>query len=441
MVNTAHDNGEGLAALVRCSDGRVHRRARIHPPMLLQHLSLTNVRNFIRLETEVLPGATLIIGANAQGKTSLLEAVYYLARASSPHAQSDRQLINFLALREASPFARLVAEFRRADRPQRVEIRLVLEPGNSTSEARLHREVLLNGVRRRVSDLASGLHAVLFLPQDLRVLEGPPSERRQHLDSSLAQADASYGETLSEYGKVLAQRNALLKQIAEDGSQTSQLSFWDEELAEHGATLIRGRALALAEQDRLAAPIHHDLTRGREALHLEYIPNYDPLPPAAQLGLPLQAAPDRTVISWQAVRDGLLRALQDHRPEDLARGSTSIGPHRDDFRFTSNGVDLRAYGSRGQNRTAILALKLAEIEWLHQRTSEWPVLLLDEVLAELDAERRQDLLQRVIALPQAMVTTADPEMFDEGFRLRAAVWEVAAGALRPLSPAAPRHPA
>jgi DNA replication and repair protein RecF len=409
--------------------------------MFLQHLSLTNVRNFIRLETEVLPGATLIVGANAQGKTSLLEAVYYLARASSPHVQSDRQLINFLALREPAPFARLVAEFHRAERPQRVEIRLILEAGNNSTEPRLHREVLLNGVRRRVSDLAGGLHAVLFVPQDLRVLEGPPSERRQHLDSSLAQADAAYAEALSEYGKVLAQRNALLKQLGEQGNQTSQLSFWDEELAEHGANLIRGRALALAEQDRLAAPIHHDLTRRRETLHLEYMPSYDPLPRSTQLGLPLQATPDRTVIGRQTIRDGLLRALEEQRPEDLARGSTSLGPHRDDFRFTANGIDLRAYGSRGQNRTAMLALKLAEVEWLHQRTSEWPVLLLDEVLAELDGERRQDLLQRVTALPQVMVTTADPEMFDKEFRRRATVWEVSAGALRPMQPTAPCDPA
>ncbi len=434
-------DGEGPGALACFSACRLDPRARINSPMLLQHLSLTNVRNFIRLETEVLSGTTLIVGANAQGKTSLLEAVYYLARASSPHAQSDRQLINFLALREAAPFARLVAEFRRADRPQRVEIRLVLEPGNTSSEPRLHREVLLNGVRRRVSDLAGGLHAVLFLPQDLRVLEGPPSERRQHLDSSLAQADAAYAEALSEYGKVLAQRNALLKQLGEQGNQTSQLSFWDEELAEHGATLIRSRALALAEHDRLAAPIHHDLTRGRETLHLEYLPSFDPLPPAAQLGLPLQATPDRTVISRQAIRDGLLHAFEEQRPEDLARGSTSVGPHRDDFRFTSNGIDLRAYGSRGQNRTAMLALKLAEVEWLHQRTSEWPVLLLDEVLAELDGERRQDLLHRVTNLPQAMVTTADVEMFDEGFRQQARVWEVAAGELRPLRAEHPRDAA
>jgi DNA replication and repair protein RecF len=402
--------------------------------MLLQHLSLTNVRNFVRLEADVPAGPTLIVGANAQGKTSLLEAVYYLARAASPHAHSDRQLINFLALQEATPFARLVAEYRRADRPQRVEIRLVLEPGLNGSEARLHREVLLNGVKRRVSDLAGGLHAVLFLPQDLRVLEGPPSERRQHLDSTLAQADAVYAEALSEYGKVLAQRNALLKQMDEQGSNGSQLNFWDDELAEQGATLIRARALALAEHDRLASPIHADLTRGREALRLEYLPSFDPLPPAAaQLGLPLQPAPDRTALKREAIRDGLRQALERTRPEDLQRRATSLGPHRDDFRFTANGIDLRAYGSRGQNRTAMLALKLAEIEWLHQRTAEWPILLLDEVLAELDGERRQDLLRRVASLPQALVTAADIEMFEGEFRRAATTWEVVAGTLRPSS--------
>jgi DNA replication and repair protein RecF len=402
--------------------------------MLLQHLSLTNVRNFVRLEADVPAGPTLIVGANAQGKTSLLEAVYYLARAASPHAHSDRQLINFLALQEATPFARLVAEYRRADRLQRVEIRLVLEPGLNGSEARLHREVLLNGVKRRVSDLAGGLHAVLFLPQDLRVLEGPPSERRQQLDSTLAQADAVYAEALSEYGKVLAQRNALLKQMDEQGGNGSQLGFWDDELAEQGATLIRARSLALAEHDRLASPIHADLTRGREALHLEYLPSYDPLPPApAQLGLPLQPAPDRTVLNRESIRDGLRQALERTRSEDLQRRATSLGPHRDDFRFTANGIDLRAYGSRGQNRTAMLALKLAEIEWLHQRTGEWPILLLDEVLAELDGERRQDLLRRVASLPQALVTSADIEMFEGDFRRVATTWEVVAGTLRPAA--------
>jgi DNA replication and repair protein RecF len=315
-----------------------------------------------------------------------------------------------------------------------VEIRLLLEPGINGSEARLHREVLLNGVKRRVSDLAGGLHAVLFLPQDLRVLEGPPSERRQHLDSTLAQADAVYAESLSEYGKVLAQRNALLKQMDEQGGISAQLGFWDDELAEQGATLIRARALALAEHDRLASPIHAHLTRGREALHLEYLPSFDPLPPApSQLGLPLETAPDRTLLSRDAIRDGLRQALERSRLEDLQRRATTLGPHRDDFRFTANGIDLRAYGSRGQNRTAMLALKLAEIEWLHQRTTEWPVLLLDEVLAELDGERRQDLLHRVARLPQALVTAADIEMFEGEFRRAATTWEVVAGTLRPTA--------
>jgi DNA replication and repair protein RecF len=399
--------------------------------MHLSHLSLTNFRNFARLESDFAPGATLLVGANAQGKTSLLEAVYYVASATSPHAASDRQLINFLTLREPTPYARLIAEVRRGGRLQRIEVRLVLETA-SPGETRLHREVLINGVKRRTGDLAEGLNAVLFLPQDMIVVEGPPAERRRHLDATLSQAEPTYANALLEYAKVVTQRNALLKQLQERGQGGEQLAFWDEQLGELGATLIRSRATALAELERVAAPIHASLTRRHEALRLEYLPAFDPLPhPDGQLGLPLHAAVDRAGIGRKTIQEGLLAALRATRTEDIARGATSLGPHRDDFRFTANGVDLRPYGSRGQNRTAMLALKLAEVEWLKQRTGEWPVLLLDEVLAELDAERREDLLTRVLEVPQALLTAADLEMFTAPFRRRAAIWQIVAGTLRP----------
>ncbi len=402
--------------------------------MQLAHLSLTNFRNFARLDTEFPPGPTLLVGANAQGKTSLLEAVYYLAAASSPHASSDRQLINFLALRERAPFTRLVAEVRRGDRPLRVEIRLVLEAAGPAGETRLAKEVLINGVRRRVGDLSGGVNAVLFLPQAMRVIEGPPSERRRHLDSVLSQAESGYAEALAEYGKVLTQRNALLKQLQDRTADGDQLAFWDERLAGHGSALIRSRALALSELERLAAPVHTDLTRARETLRLEYLPSFDPaLRPDGQLDLPLASAPDMTRLSRQALQAGLLEALQRLRPEELARGMTLLGPHRDDFRFSANGLDLRHYGSRGQNRTAMLSTLLAEVDWLRQRTGEWPVLLLDEVLAELDAQRRQDLLARVDVAQQALLTAADLEMFSPAFRQRATIWQVAAGRLSPIA--------
>ncbi len=402
--------------------------------MQLVHLSLTNFRNFVRLETEIPSGPTLLVGANAQGKTSLLESIYYLAGASSPHATHDRQLINFLALRQDRPFARLSAEVRRGDRLQRIEVRIILDPAVAGGDQRLHKEILINGVKRRVADLAAGINAVLFLPQDLRVIEGSPGDRRRYLDAILSQAEIAYAEALSEYAKVLSQRNALLKQLQDRNGNDGQMEFWDEQLAEFGATLIRSRALALIEIERLAASIHHELSRGRETLRLDYLPAFDPAGhPQAQLGLPLHAPVDRTGIARTVIRDGLLQALQACRREEIARGVTTLGPHRDDVRFASNGIDLRHYGSRGQNRTAMLSAKLAETEWLCSRTGEWPVLLLDEVLAELDAERRTDLLGRVAAAPQALLTAADAEMFSPAFRQRANIWKIDAGQLLPAA--------
>jgi DNA replication and repair protein RecF len=406
--------------------------------MRLTHLSLTNFRNFTRLETELPPGPTLLVGANAQGKTSLLEAIYFLSGAASPHASSDRQLINFLALKEASPFARIVAEVRQHDRPQRIEIRIVddvVEPGQAP---RIRKEILVNGVRRPVRQLSGTLNAILFEPQDLQVVEGSPGERRRFLDDAITQADPGYAEASSQYGRVLSQRNALLKQIQEMGrnSNGDQLAFWDEQLADLGAGIIRGRALALHELEHFAQPIHTDLTRNAERLRLDYLPSYDPQQRSrGQLGLPLDAPADPMAPSLESLRDGLLAALHEAREDEIARGGTLVGPHRDDFRIRASGIDLTTYGSRGQNRTAILSLKLAEIEWMRQRTGEWPVLLLDEVLAELDATRRTSLLDRIDPAEQAILTSADLGMFADAFRARATIWEISAGRLSPLDTA------
>jgi DNA replication and repair protein RecF len=403
--------------------------------MHLSRLSLTNFRNFVRLEAEIPAGLTLVIGANAQGKTSLLEAIYYLAGATSPHATSDRQLINFLALREPTPVARIVAEVQRGGRPQRIEIRVILEPEAQAPGQRLRKEVLINGVKRRVGDLAGGFTAVMFLPQDMRTIEGPPGERRRHLDTVLSQADPGYARALGEYGKVLSQRNALLKQLQERNGDPHQLDFWDARLTDLAATLIRARTLALTELESLAAPIHHDLTQGREALQLEYRPAYDPAPaPNGQLGLPIDTPVDRASISREAIRAGMSSALKRARREEIGRGMTLIGPHRDDIGFRANGMDLRLYGSRGQNRTAVLAARLAEVSWLRRQTGEWPVLLLDEVLAELDPQRREDLLSHVRDAQQTILTSADLTMFSQDFRRRATIWQIRAGTLSDQTP-------
>jgi DNA replication and repair protein RecF len=395
--------------------------------MKLRHLSLTNFRNFIRLETDFPDGATLLIGDNAQGKTSLLESIQYLSTASSSRSSSDHELINFLALDEARVFSRLVGEIERGGRLQRIEIRLVVEHNNGE---RLHKEVLINGIKRRVFDLPGVLNTVLFMPHDLEIVERSPGTRRRYLDALISQAEPVYAQAISQYGKAVSQRNALLKQLEPGASARAQLEVWNEQVSEYGSILIRGRALALQEMQALAQPIHADLTRSRESLRLVYQPSFNPLrKPNGQLDLSLEAPIDHSTISMEQIQSGLRNELARGQDEDIQRGVTGTGPHRDELRFFVDSLDLHLFGSRGQSRTATLAVKLAEVQWLRERTGEWPVLLLDEIVAELDEARRQDLLQRVQQVHQSVLTASEPDMLTKTFFSKATLWRVQAGSL------------
>ena len=280
-----------------------------------------------------------------------------------------------------------------------------------------------------MSEVVGHFNAVLFLPQMLRVVEGSPSERRRYLDLAISQVNSAYAADLSEYGQILSQRNALLKQLGENGGDPGQLEFWDERLAMRGARLIHTRIEAIQELEAVAGRTHHDLTRGAEVLRISYRPAYDPAPiPEKQMAL-MDAPQDRSQFSIEKIEGGFRESLEALRKEEIARGVTTIGPHRDELRFVSNGVDLGTYGSRGQVRTTMLTLRMAEVEWMKSKTGEWPVLLLDEVLAELDDERREDLLGRVAQSEQALLTTTDLNLFDKGFVEGAEVWEVNGGQL------------
>lgn len=404
--------------------------------MRLTHLSLTNFRNYARLESGLPDGVLILVGDNAQGKTSLLEAIYYLATANSPHASADRQLLNWFALRQDPlTYMKVVAEVHARDDIRRIDIRLTLEPNGPGREPRLKKTVLVNGLKKRVSDLGSAINVVMFLPQDMALVEGSPSNRRRYLDSVLCQVNPTYCETLNEYGKVLSQRNALLKTLQErEGRGAEQLDFWDLQLSKLGAVLITRRNRALEEIEHHAAQVHRDLTDGAERLRLVYRPAYDPAPldaPAdSQLALGLEVPVTRVHVPEDEVAEGLRTALQDTRAKEIERGMTLIGPHRDDYRFIASGIDLGIYGSRGQGRTAVLSLKLAEMAWMHDCTGEWPVLLLDEVMAELDPQRRSYLMRRLGDIEQAVLTTADLNLFAEEFRAACTVWQVEAGTIQ-----------
>jgi DNA replication and repair protein RecF len=395
--------------------------------MYLKHLSLTNFRNFARLDIDVPRRAVLLVGSNAQGKTSLLEAIYFLSTFSSFQTHTDRQLVNFHAAKDSLAVARLVADYQRGKKGHRIEVRIIVEAVGPLG-LRARKEILLDGVKRNANEVIGHFNAVLFIPQMSQVIEGGPEDRRRYLNLALAQAIPNYAKTLSDYHAALTQRNALLKQLNERGGDSSQLEYWDKSLVDSGAQLILWRIRSVQELERLAARTHHGLTRGKEVLRLAYDPAYDPLPhPTGQIALKLDAPVDRSTLDLESIRAGFGEALKKLRTEEIARGVTTIGPQRDELRFLANGIDLGDYGSRGQGRTAILALKLAEVAWMKERTGEWPVILLDEVMAELDGERRADLLSALEETEQALLTTTDLTPFNTEFTQSATLWQVKDG--------------
>ncbi len=380
--------------------------------MRLIHLTLHNVRNYVRLEIDLPPGLTVLWGDNAQGKTNLLEAIYYLATSRSLHAGADRELVNWLAVeQEPLPYARLVGRVARQEGEVSIELTLTRQENN---EGRYRKQIRLNGVPRRAMDLLGQLTVVLFMPEDIDLVFGPPSLRRRYLDATLCQIDPAYCQALARYNQVVTQRNALLRDLQERSGDPGQLIFWDERLVEHGAVVIARRQQALLALDGLAHTIHAQLTDGAELLRLRYLP-----------GVRIEG--EETVSGIAARFQAQLAAW---RGREMAAGMTLLGPHRDEMRFLINKADAGVYGSRGQQRTAALSLKLAEVELMRRETGEFPLLLLDDVLSELDAQRRRFLLAWLDQGPeQAILTTTDLHSLPETFLQHCRLWRVQMGRL------------
>jgi DNA replication and repair protein RecF len=397
--------------------------------MFLKHLSLTNFRSFTRLDVDLPRQIVLLVGANAQGKTSILEAVYFLAAFTSFQTHADRQIVNFTEARNNTlTVTRLVAEYQRGNSRHRLEVRLILEPMGVLNSQRLRKEILLDGVKRPVSEAIGHFNAVIFVPQMSQIVEGAPDDRRRYLNLALAQSTPAYARVLSEYNQALTQRNALLKSLGERGGSADQLDVWDETLSRFGAQIILWRIEAIQQIEQLAARVHSELTHGTEILRISYEPAFDPLPkPNGQMGLKMNTIVDRSGLDLKAVQTRFRERLRELRKEEVHRGVTTIGPHRDELRFLANDIDLGHYGSRGQIRTALLGLKLAEVNWMKERTGEWPVILLDEVMAELDQQRRADLLKYIGETEQVLFTTTDLHLFSPEFTQKAEVWRVENG--------------
>ncbi len=403
--------------------------------MHLRHLSLTNFRLYSRLEVDLPSRAILLYGDNAQGKTSLLEAIYVLATGRSSHTTSDRQLINWLASEEGlTPHARLAADVVRADRALHIDMVLLLEPAKTEDGWRFRKQIKVNGAVVRATDLIGQIAVVMFLPDDVEIVGGGPAQRRKYLDNALSQVDVEYAGALDLYTEVLSQRNALLKQLAEAGATpdygADQLVYWDEQLASAGTIITLRRQSMIAELEQLADRLHRNLTRERHTLRLRYQPAFNadhPIGPVYQPSLNLNLPTPLPEATFEQAKKSFLKQLDARRKEELARGTTLVGPHRDELRFIADEIDLGVYGSRGQQRTAVLALKLAEVHWMRSKINDWPILLLDEVMAELDAHRRGFLLNQINGANQAILTATDPEMFTAEFRAQAKLLKVVRG--------------
>ena len=408
--------------------------------MFLSQLRLEHFRNYKELDLTFGAPVTLVQGRNGQGKTNLLEAVYYLATSKSRHARTEREAVDRAAADEPIPYARIRGEVIRAERSTTLEILFTLR----ADRLNYTKLVRVNGAPRRGMDLIGHLRAVLFLPEDLTLISGSPSERRRYIDIALCQIDRRYCEALSRYQKIVTQRNSLLKQLQEreqtDGaSVAAQLRYWDDQLVEQGTQVLTRRHTYLTDLAPIARRVHADISQQQESLDLLYLPSFNTGLYSEQdfqrlrEGEEVQADALAYVETDAAkISERFRERLEGRRRVELNAGSSLYGPHRDELIFLVNGWNLRTYGSRGQQRTGALALKLAELQAMAAVTGEKPILLLDDVMSELDAQRRAALLKALADVRQGIVTTTDWGQFSEDFQQDAQRLQIEAGAATPV---------
>ncbi len=373
---------------------------------VLRGLAVRDLRGYAVLDSVFEPGPQLVWGPNAAGKTSLLEAIVLIAWGRSHRTSAEGELVRW-----GCELARIEARVGRADEPtdQRdaVEVALV-----RTGSGGARKRIRVNGVARRAASLHGVLRAVLFAPEDMLLVAGSPSLRRDALDTLASQRSPVYARDLALYGRTLQQRNGLLRRIREEQASRAELRFWDTALLESGTAVREERQRLLAD---LAAPL--------SAAHAEIAPDE-----AAAGVLAVSYATNAPQHPGESVRDALARRLAETADKELWNGSTLVGPHRDDLLFELGGRVLSSFASRGQQRTAILAFKLAELDLLTALDGRPPLLLLDDVFSELDPDRRAHLVRRITGLPQAFVTTTTLDDLDPALRSVGTAWEVRAAA-------------
>jgi DNA replication and repair protein RecF len=409
----------------------------------VQRLHLEEFRVYRILDLEIPAAGIRIVGPNGSGKSSVVEAISLLSTTRSQRTVSDRELIRWGSGVDygVPPYARCQGEIDRSDGPAELEISLEAEaaPVNEDRDLPLsgtvRKRCLLGGRPVRALDVIGRLRTVSFSPEDVAVVSGPPGARRRLIDIALSQVDRRYLQALSRYGRVMSQRNGLLKSFARDnvvpGSAAvrSQLTFWDDQLIEAGAVVVAGRRRYVESLSGLAAARYAQLAGGARfsASYTSNVLKASPLA-ASNIGRPSSDGDEAEIA---AVADQFRAQLTVRHGDEIRRGITLVGPHRDDLRLDLEGTDLAIYGSRGQQRLGILALKLAEADAMVSVGDEPPVLLLDDVLSELDPERGRLLLETIAGFSaQIVVTATDRASLDVGILRGLPLVQTGAGTIR-----------
>jgi DNA replication and repair protein RecF len=346
--------------------------------MIIKSLELKNFRNYNDLKISFDKGTNILYGDNAQGKTNVLESLYVSGTTKSHKGSKDKEMILF--------------------GENEAHIRTVVEKGGVENQIDLHlkksasKGIAINKIPiKKAGELFGILNIVFFSPEDLNIIKDGPAQRRRFLDMELSQLDKIYLYHLTKYNKVLQQRNKLLKDIYFHPELKDTLEIWDEQLVSYGSRIIARRQQFLEELNEIVCEIHKNISGNRETLVLHYEPSAD----AIHLKSELEAAKQR----------------------DLKMGMTSFGPHRDDISFLIDGIDIRKYGSQGQQRTSALSLKLAEIELVKKLIHDTPVLLLDDVLSELDSNRQNYLLNSIHDIQTIITCTGLDEFVRNRFHI------------------------
>ncbi len=343
--------------------------------MFIKRLQMLNYRNYNALDIELCPNVNVFMGDNAQGKTNILEAIYYCAFAKSHRTSKDKELINW-----NGEHAFISVDVGRERLDKRIDIS-ILKDGKKS--------IRINKIKiKKIGELFGNFNVVMFSPEDLRIIKDSPGVRRKFIDMELCQLNPKYYYNLVQYNKVLNERNILLRNRS---TSSEMLEIYDMQLVEFGYNIIRERIKYIESLNKYAEKIHSDITSGKEKINFKYI---------------------STIKDLENIKENFYTLLEKNRSKDCDRGITSIGPHRDDFFVYINDIDTKSYGSQGQQRTAVLTMKFSSLEIIKELTGEFPVLLLDDVLSELDFNRKKYILSTIGQIQTVITCTGIEDLYE-----------------------------